>query len=540
MEYVAGENLARTTRARLPLSPAEAAAYTHPVAQALAYAHAQGVVHRDLTPSNILVELTSGRVVTTDFGLARAARATGSLTATGVLLGTPEFWSPEQALGRDSGPAADMYALGCILYLLLSGHLPFEGEDRLAVGLRRAHEDAPSLRTRLPDGPQSLVGLVDSLLERNPERRPDASSAAAALAEPQPARRAAERPTLALPSEKPTTFLSAPPRSRRRLLVALLAATGVVVAALAFAGALREPLASVPNVVTLREDAARAQIRRSLPTATVSVQRVYSTRVEAGRVIRQQPLPRTRLAGLSRMQLVVSRGTPYAYVPTLAGTGAASARRALARQGFRSRYASTPSWTVRKGAVVGLRPSAGAYVRRPATVTIVVASGYPRSVVPDVRNADLAAAESRLEGTGLRYRIVYRLTDEAAPGRVIDQIPAAGVSVYQRAQIRLTVARTLRWTKVFAASGTDAFESDTFTVPDRWRIRYRLVAEEFGLALARFSWTRDGDWLGTGSFVANVADALRTYGVGDGAGSYRIAVNPYAGTHWYVEVDALR
>jgi eukaryotic-like serine/threonine-protein kinase len=540
MEYVAGANLARTTRARLPLSPAEAAAYAQPVAQALAYAHAQGVVHRDLTPSNILVELTSGRVVTTDFGLARAARATGSLTATGVLLGTPEFWSPEQALGRDSGPAADMYALGCILYLLLSGELPFEGEDRLAVGLRRAHEDAPSLLTRLPDCPESLVGLVDSLLERDAERRPDASGAAAALGEPQPARRAAERPTLALPSEKPTTFLATPPKSRRRLLVALLAATAVVVAALVFAGALREPLASVPNVVTLREDAARAQILHSLPTATVSVQRVYSTRVAAGRVIRQQPLPRTRLGGLSQVRLVISRGTPYAYVPGLAGTGAAPARRVLARQGFGSRYATTPSWTVRKGAVVGLRPKAGTYVRRPATVTIVVASGYPRSVVPDVRNADIASAESRLEGTGLRYRLVYRLTDEAPPGRVIGQIPAAGVSVYQRAQIRLTVARTLRWTRVFAASGTDAFESDTFTVPDRWRIRYRLVSNEFGLALARFSWTRDGDWLGTGSFVANVADALRTYGVGDGAGSYRIAVNPYAGTRWYVEVDALR
>lgn len=540
MEYVAGANLARTTRARLPLSPAEAAAYTHPVAQALAYAHAQGVVHRDLTPSNILVELTSGRVVTTDFGLARAARATGSLTATGVLLGTPEFWSPEQALGRDSGPPADMYALGCILYLLLSGRLPFEGDDRLAVGLRRAHEDAPSLRTWLPDGPESLVKLVDSLLARDPERRPAASGAAAALGEPQPARRAAERPTVALASEQPTTFLSTPPKRRRRLLLALLAATAVVVAALVFAGALREPLASVPNVVTLREDAARAQIQRSLPTATVSVQRVYSTRVAAGRVIRQQPLPRTRLTRLSQVRLVVSRGTPYAYVPVLAGTRAAPAGRALARQGFRSRYTSTPSWTVRKGAVVGLHPKAGTYVRRPATVTIVVASGYPRSVVPDVRNSDIASAESRLEASGLRYRVVYRLTEDAPPGRVVDQIPAAGIYVYQRAQIRLTVARTLRWTRLFAASGTDAFESDTFTVPDRWRIRYRLVPDGFGLALARFSWTRDGEGIGTGSFLANAADALRTYGVGDGAGSYRLAVNPYAGTHWYVEVDALR
>src|SRR4029078_12163425 len=90
----------------------------------------QGVVHRDLTPSNILIERGSGRVVTTDFGLASIARSTGSLTGTGGLLGTPEYWSPELALGRENGAAADLYALGCILFLLLSGRLPFAGEAR--------------------------------------------------------------------------------------------------------------------------------------------------------------------------------------------------------------------------------------------------------------------------------------------------------------------------------------------------------------------------------------------------------------------------
>jgi beta-lactam-binding protein with PASTA domain/predicted Ser/Thr protein kinase len=539
MEHVDGRNLAAATRGRLPLSPAEAAAYVRPVALALAYAHAQGVVHRDLTPANILVEDTSGRVVATDFGLARVARSSGSLTAPGALLGTPEFWSPEQALGQDSDEPADVYALGCILYLLLSGHLPFEGDDRLAVGLRRAHEDAPSLRTRLRDEPEQLLQLVDSLLARDPGRRPDASTVAAALAGPLPDT-PAEPPTLALASEKPTALFSPPPGSRRRILVALLAALGVIVLALAFAGALREPLASVPNVVTLREDAARAQIRRSLPAATVSVQRIYSSRVAAGLVIRQQPLARTQLAGNADVQLVVSRGSPYAYVPSVAGSRAESAKAKLARSGFAARYAFTPSWTVRKGAVIALRPKAGSYLRRPADVTIVVASGYPRSVVPDVRESDLASAESRLASSRLRFRIVYRLTDSAPPGTVLDQIPSVGTSVYQGAQVRLTVARTLGWMKVVSFSGTDSYESDAFTVPDRWRIRYRLEADPFGLALARFTWTRDGDFFGAGSLTANGAGALRTYGVGDGAGTYRLSVSPYAGSGWYIEVDAFR
>ena len=220
MEYVAGKNLAQLTRGQLPLTPAEAAAYTQPVAQALAYAQERGVVHRDLTPSNILIERGSGRVVTTDFGLARILRSTGSLTATGVLLGTPEYWSPELALGRESGAAADVYALGCILFLLLTGRLPFEGDDRLAVGLRRAHEDAPSLRALRPGAPEPAVALVDSLLARVPEQRPPASVVAERLGEladgssPRAvgfdAAGETELQTIALPSEKPTTRLPAP------------------------------------------------------------------------------------------------------------------------------------------------------------------------------------------------------------------------------------------------------------------------------------------------------------------------------------------
>jgi eukaryotic-like serine/threonine-protein kinase len=559
MEYVDGGNLAQATRARLPLEAGEAAAYAQPVAAALAYAHQKGVVHRDLTPANILIERNSGRVVTTDFGLARIARSSGSLpvTAMGALLGTPEYWSPEQALGQESGEPADVYALGCIFFLLLSGHLPFEGDDRLNVGLRRAHEDAPSLRTHVPDAPAAAIGLVDSLLARDPDQRPDALVVAASLSElgegasatptSVPARPetgpatiafSSERPTMHVPAEGPTVR-AFHRRASRRLLAATLAATAVVVAALLLAGELRHPL-RVPDVVALREDAARAAIMRTLPTATVSVQRVYSTSVAPGRVIRQRPSPRTPLATSSEVQLVVSKGTPFAPVPALSGLRAAKAKSALARRGFRSRYAYAPSWVVRKGSVVGLRPRAGTQVRRPATVTLIVASGYPRAVVPEVRDTDLSSAKAQLASRNLRYRLVWRLTDAASPGQVLEQIPSAGATVYQGAQIRLTVARTLRWVKVFSASGTDEYESDVFTVPERWRIRYRLVPNEFGLAVAQIGWAGEGDGSAARSFLASGAGALRTYVSSDGAGTFKLVVRPYAGTHWYVEVDALK
>jgi beta-lactam-binding protein with PASTA domain len=324
------------------------------------------------------------------------------------------------------------------------------------------------------------------------------------------------------------------------VVAAVGASTAVIVAALILAGGIREPLLSVPNVVALRVDVARAQIMHSLPSATVTVQRVYSTRVPAGRVIRQRPLPRTTLHGGSQVRLVVSKGTPFAWVPAAAGVRARTAKAVLARQGFRSRYLYEPSWTVRKGSVIELRPGTGTRLRRPVSVTIVVASGYPRSFVPDVRGSDLASAQVRLASRHLRYRLVYRLAESVPAGRVLDQIPAAGTNVYQGAQIRLTIARGPRWVRLFAASGTDQYQSDTFSVPARWRIRYRLTANDLGLTFARVNWFADGDFFSSGGFLAAKPDSLFSYLPSDGAGRYRLTLSPAAGTRWYVEVDALR
>ena len=156
MELIEGANLGEVARNRA-FSWDQAAEIALPVAAALSYAHARGIVHRDLTPGNVLIESATGRVVVSDFGLARIARSATSVTTQGMLLGTPEYWSPEQARGADSETATDMYALGCLLFWLLSGRTPFEGDDRLAVGLRRAHEAAPSLAACAPGVPDEAV-----------------------------------------------------------------------------------------------------------------------------------------------------------------------------------------------------------------------------------------------------------------------------------------------------------------------------------------------------------------------------------------------
>ena len=309
-------------------------------------------------------------------------------------------------------------------------------------------------------------------------------SGAAASAE---ASTLAPSPAVSPPATDPPVGL--PSGGRRRRLLVLGGVAAAVLLAAAVAAWLREqPARKVPTVVSLRPAAARAQILQSLPGATVSVRWVYSTRVSLGRVISQRPAARTSVGGGADVRLTVSKGTPFAEVPAVpVGASAPAAKRTLARTGFSARLHYTPSWTVRKGAVIELRPRPGVRLRRPATVSILVASGYPREVVPQVENADLVSARSTLEAKHLRYQIVYRLMPNEPANQVVGQIPSAGAIVYRGSRIRLAVARTYRWVNLFRWSGTDRFQSDPFTVPARWRIRYRLAAAASLPALAQFA-----------------------------------------------------
>jgi serine/threonine protein kinase len=174
MALVTGDSLA----ARIVREPrqtfAEVAHMLEQVADALAYAHACGVVHRDVKPDNVLIDRDSGRPMVTDFGIARAAESGSRLTQTGIAVGTPAFMSPEQATGeREIDGRSDIYSLGVVGYLMLAGRLPFEAHTTPAMLMKHVSETPMPLRAVRPDAPLALVEILERCLAKRPQDRWD-------------------------------------------------------------------------------------------------------------------------------------------------------------------------------------------------------------------------------------------------------------------------------------------------------------------------------------------------------------------------------
>jgi hypothetical protein len=171
MQYVAGRSLQARVDEDGPLGVEEILRIGMQAASGLAAAHAQGLVHRDVKPSNILLEDTVERAVLTDFGLARAMDDM-SLTQTGIIAGTPHYMSPEQATGGEIGARSDLFSLGGVLYFMATAHPPFRANAALAVLHRICRDRHRPVRQLNKDVPDELAEVIDRLLEKKPGRRP--------------------------------------------------------------------------------------------------------------------------------------------------------------------------------------------------------------------------------------------------------------------------------------------------------------------------------------------------------------------------------
>jgi eukaryotic-like serine/threonine-protein kinase len=446
MEFLEGATLKDVVKGEGPLDPPRAIDLAIQILRAARFAHKRGIIHRDLKPHNVIVD-AEGRAKVTDFGIARAGAS--DMTETGSILGTAQYLSPEQAQGHAVSAQSDLYAIGIVLYEMLTGTVPFDGDSAVTIALKQVSEP-PLPPSRLnPAVPLDLEAVVLRALAKEPQQRfADADEFIAAL---EAARAGLDQPggaaTTAFMAVPPATSVEheevvyAEPLAEERGprwwlwgLLAVLLVAAAIAAALLLAG---EDEKTVPNVIGAQVDAASRTIRNAGFKPVTD--RVRNERPE-GEVIAQDPLPTTQLEEGEEVTLTVSDGPGLAGVPTVEGLTRKEARERLVAAGFKVRERREASDEIREGRVVETTPAAGTQAEVGSTVTLVVSSGPEQVTVPDVVGSSLDDARSELEGEGLTVDVDREETDESEPDTVLRQNPAGGGKVDEGSTVTITVA----------------------------------------------------------------------------------------------------
>ena len=482
MEYLGGRQLKAVIRETGALDPLEAIEITSQVLSAARFAHQRGVVHRDFKPHNVIVD-AEGRVKVTDFGIARAGAS--EITETGSIIGTVQYLSPEQAQGQAVSPRSDLYSVGVMLYELLTGRLPFDGESAVTIALKQISELPVAPSRHNPAVSPELDAIVLRALEKDPANRfADADeflaaleaererlrwpasdrtaefAAAAAAAEAAPAPPPPPPPVVRLAADpyvweaEPEEYL--PPPAGRRLPWAWLAAGALALAALALVlylvigpGAQRK----VPSVVGETEAVALAALQHAgftpLPTQVTTPKPI-------GLVISETPNPGANARKGSIVRIAVSSGPGTDTVPAnLVGRSATTAKRRLVQLGFNPLESTSPSTTVAAGRVISVSPQAGTTLPRGSNVSLEISSGPQRTPVLSVTGRTLADATTLLQAAGFKVTSTETPSDKPA-GTVLGQSPAAGAQAQIGSLVTLTVAKAPDQIPVPSVVGQDA------------------------------------------------------------------------------------
>ncbi|MFN8149580.1 MAG: PASTA domain-containing protein [Solirubrobacterales bacterium] len=397
------------------LDTGESVEVTRQVLAAAGFAHSKGIVHRDLKPMNVLID-REGRIRVTDFGIARAGDS--EITQTGSVMGTAQYLSPEQAQGMDVTAAADIYAIGIMLFEMLTGRVPFEGENAVAIAMKQVAEEPPLPSSLNPEVGPALDAVVMKALAKDPaERFQTAAEMTAALdsaeADPEHGGHTQRFAAMVAEDEK---------KSRRKWWI--LAAIVLLLAAGAAAYFLTRPeMVTVPDVVNQTEAEATNELRDA-GLEVGDINRVESDD-EPGTVLASDPTSGDEVEKGSEVDLSVSLGPGTVEVPRVTGLQLGKAKAALKDAGFVAEVEKDASARVPKGVVISSNPSEGAQLEPGSTVTLTASTGSPRTEVPDVVGLDRVEAASKLRDAGFVVNQDSQDSDEPQD-QVLSQDPAAG------------------------------------------------------------------------------------------------------------------
>lgn len=461
MEYVEGQTLRDLLRQEGTLEAPQAMRITAEICGALDFSHRNGIVHRDVKPGNVMIT-PSGRVKVMDFGIARAVSDTAAtMTATAAVVGTAQYLSPEQARGESVDARSDVYALGCVLYELLTGEPPFVGDSPVAVAYQHVREIPKVPSSVNPAVPRDLDAIAMKALSKNPANRYQSAAAmqddldraimgekidaAPVLSE--------EEATTVIPSMPPAALPDVAAYDRddddRRsgvsgrtwallalALAAVLVAAFLIVPKLLGGGDEAPKDVAVPSVVNMTlEEATAALDKAGLKVG--KTEQVTSSVEQTNKVVVQDPSSASNVPEGSKVNLSIGAGPAQITVPDVTGKSKEEAQQLIEAAGLKFSAVEQDN-AQSAGTAISSSPKAGESAPESSTVTVFVSSG--QVPVPDVRGKTEAEAEAALAQAGFKVGNVTKQASSSPAGTVISQTPSSGEKASPENPVDLVVA----------------------------------------------------------------------------------------------------
>lgn len=439
MEYVRGNTLEALIRQSGAIKPMRAIQIALKILQALGHAHKNGIVHRDIKSQNILVD-ADGRVKVTDFGIARMVGTPSSTINGQNIMGSVHYFSPEQAQGKVAGPQSDIYSVGVVLYEMVTGRVPFDGDTPVVIALKHVSEQPVPPSQLSGEVSKGLEEVILKALSKDPARRyHSAQDMAIDL------KRAVKMPMGGFISKTPEELSRESVSPRRRRIIRWGA--GVLAAAvvglclwqgLSFYRRLKTRIRVPSLVLTGLED---AQARMDDLGVTLNVSEVFSDEVVAGMVVRQSPEAGNLIYPQDSVSIEVSLGRESVQVPDVRNMPRSEAVQAMDNVRLSvSEVILEISGDVAVGSVIRQEPQPGDMVQPFAEVTLYVSGEC--SIVPQLDDLTIDLARATLAASGLELGEIVQAESDKAPGTVIAQSIESGTAVLWGEAVDVTISRT--------------------------------------------------------------------------------------------------
>ncbi len=472
MEYVPGSTLKEKIKNEAPLDIPIAVRIAKDIANGLASAHANNIVHCDIKPHNILMT-DDNRAKIGDFGIARAVTES-TMTYSGSVMGSVHYFSPEQARGSMITPKSDVYSLGIVMYEMLTGRLPFNGDNPVSIAMKHVEEEPVPPTTLRQTIPPMLEAVILRAMNKNPDTRPTSAELVQELsvvektfgmtkaADPDatqvlpraeaniPSRRAARRKTPTPEPQKKSFFHSK--MFATGLIIFLMAGFGLG-SFLAFGNFFNQEEVVVPDVKGKQLALARQLLEDG--KLRVNVAETYDGTVPPGQVVSQDPESGKTVRSARLVTIYVSKGGEELEMPDLKGLPKSAAMEVITKAGLNLDSIYEKYSDEEPGTVLSHDPVAGTKINRGSLIDITVSKGEgssgasygdaepvkaKKTSVPDLQGASLDLARTGLEARGLTIGTISYQISTQAEGTVLRQTPSAGTELYSGEAIDLVVA----------------------------------------------------------------------------------------------------